>query len=54
MIAWCTDRARLRRNLNAEDEQTIRQFIESLSLDGTVMETVFTTRVTIVWRVDEK
>jgi SAM-dependent methyltransferase len=54
MIAWCTDRARLRRNLNAEDEQTIRQFIESLALDGTVMETVFTTRVTIVWRVDEK
>ena len=53
MIAWCTDRSRLKRELTEQDERIIRDYVESVALDGKVMETVLTTRVTIVWRVDE-
>ena len=53
MVAWCTDRARLRKALTSADEQIIREYVESVAVDGMVTETVNTTRVTIAWRVAE-
>lgn len=50
MIAWCTDRARLRKELTQAEEQTIAAFVEGLARDGKVNEQTTTTRVTIIWK----
>lgn len=50
MIGWCTDRARLRKALTMEEENSIRTYIENLSADGKVAEQTVTTRVTMIWK----
>lgn len=54
MAGWCADRARLRRPLTAQDEETIRSFVLECAENGRVAETTHVTRVTISWRVDER
>lgn len=51
MAAWCTDRARLRRELTDREEQAIARYVESQAVDGIVRELTTTTRVTILWQV---
>lgn len=49
--SWCLDRARLRKKLTAQDEQTIREFIKSRADEnGKVEEITNTTRVTVLWK----
>lgn len=50
-VVWCTERARLQKDLTAEDEETIRSFVESQAENSMVREIVTTTRVTMAWRV---
>lgn len=50
MVAWCTDRARLRGMLSPEEERTIRDFVESLAENEIVTERTNTTRVTVIWK----
>lgn len=52
MTAWCTDRARLLRELTPQDEAAIEHYIESQAVDGMVREHTTTTRVTMVWHVN--
>ncbi|NCB50631.1 MAG: class I SAM-dependent methyltransferase [Clostridia bacterium] len=51
MAAWCIGRAKLRRDLSPEAEQNIREYLESISEDGRVRETITSTDVTIWWQV---
>lgn len=53
MVAWCTDRAKLRKPLTLEEESAIRIFVESLSENGAVRECTTTTRVTIIWNKEK-
>lgn len=50
MIGWCTDRARLQKELTEAEEETIAAFVEGLAQDGRVKEHTTTTRVTIIWK----
>lgn len=50
MIGWCRDRARLRKELTAAEEEAIAAFVEGLAQDGIVKEHTTTTRVTIIWK----
>lgn len=50
MVVWCTERARLRKALSPEEEQRIRDLVESQAEAGHVMETTTTTRVTVIWK----
>lgn len=54
MEAWCVDRASLRQTLTEGQEASIRAYIRDSAVDGKVMETTHTTRVTVIWRVDGK
>ena len=47
-------RQSLRRTLTEEQEDSIRAYIRDSAVDGKVMETTHTTRVTVIWRVDGK
>lgn len=49
MVQWCIGRAKLQRDLTSAEEQTIRNYIEEISVDGYVTETVTTTIVTMYW-----
>lgn len=51
MVAWCIDRAKLKKQLTAKDEAVIREFVESQAVDGIVREITTTTKVTMIWRV---
>lgn len=50
-VAWCTDRARLHRELTDSDEAAIREYVASQAIDGLVEEVTNTTKVTVVWSV---
>ena len=49
--AWCTDRARLQKDLSPAEEAVIYAYVESLAENGLVREVTTTTRVTMIWRV---
>lgn len=51
MVAWCTDRARLRKRLTACEEAAIRDYVRGQAVDGMVREHTTATRVTVVWNV---
>lgn len=51
-LAWCTDRARLKKPLTETDEATIRDLIAShTDENGQVREHTVTTRVTVLWHI---
>jgi len=52
MVAWCTDRALLQKQLSKREQALIRQHIEDIAVDGIVQEHTTTTRVTVVWKVN--
>lgn len=54
MVAWCTDRALLQKKLTEKEQTVIRSNVESLAVDGMVQEHTITTRVTVIWNVNEK
>ena len=48
--SWCVDRAKLRKQLTQEEENSISEFIKSKADEnGNVEEVTHTTRVTILW-----
>lgn len=51
MAGWCVDRARLRRDITAQEEERIRDFVAASAVEGVVRETVTTTVVTMDWAV---
>lgn len=51
MEAWCIDRAGLQKNLSAQEKDTIRQYLQSVTVDGNIDETITTTIVTMYWHV---
>jgi len=51
MAAWCVNRAKLRRGLSPSDEEKIREFLESIAVDGRVRETIESTDVTVWWQI---
>ena len=54
MVAWCTDRALLQKKLTEKEQTVIRSYVESLAVDGMVQEHTITTRITVIWNVNEK
>ena len=50
MVGWCTDRAKLRKELTPAEEAEIACFVRSLSENGIVSECTTTTRVTTIWK----
>ena len=51
-LAWCTDRARLKKPLTEADEAAIRGLIaEHTDENGQVHEHTVTTRVTVLWHI---
>ncbi len=51
MKQWCVKRAQLRQELIGGQEEAIGSFLDSVSIDGMIHETVTTTIVTIYWQV---
>lgn len=51
MAAWCIDRARLHKKLSTRDEEMISNYLQGISENGMVTETVTTTIVTMLWHV---
>ena len=39
---------------NQKEQAVIRSYVESLAVDGMVQEHTITTRVTVIWNVNEK
>lgn len=53
MVAWCTNRARLQRELTPEEEAVISSVVNAHSDCGKVRERTVTTCVTVIWRVEK-
>lgn len=54
LTAWCTDRARLVRQLAPADEEAISSLLQGLAnSEGIIEETSVTTRVTVIWHVNK-
>lgn len=51
MTDWCIDRAGLQKSLLPEEEDRIRNFLQDISIDENIKETVTTTIVTVYWHV---
>ncbi len=51
MIAWCTDRALLEKELSPEERTLIRDYVTAQAQEGMVQEYTTTTRVTMIWTV---
>lgn len=49
MIAWCTDRAELKKKLSLDDKKIIKEYLESIAADGMVNENTKVTKVTVIW-----
>lgn len=53
MTQWCAGRARLVRGLSPKEEQRIASYLEAVSENGYVEETVTTKIVTMYWNMEE-
>lgn len=53
MTQWCAGRARLVRGLSQKEEQRIASYLEAVSENGYVEETVTTKIVTMYWNMEE-
>lgn len=51
MVAWCMDRAKLRKELTVGEEEKIIKVIHSHTVEGMVEETMSSTIISIYWEV---